>query len=63
MKEFKVGDRFILEAVEQDDCDGCFFLNDDTCHNPTRNDWADGFHCQSENRSDHKNVIFKKVKE
>ena len=42
MKE--VGERVILEAVEQKGCDGCFFCHDDTCYNPTYNDWSDGFH-------------------
>lgn len=26
MKELKVGERVILEAVEQEGCDGCFFF-------------------------------------
>lgn len=45
MKELKVGERvtITLEAVEHEECDGCFFSIDGTCYNPTRNDWADGF--------------------
>lgn len=62
MKEFKVGDRFLLpdgndgrliEVQERDRhslCDGCFFY-DFTCMNR-------GFgYCDFERRSDHKNVI------
>lgn len=30
MKE--VGERVILEAVEQKGCEGCFFCHDDTCY-------------------------------
>ena len=47
MKEIKAGQRvtIILEAVEQNGCDGCLFDHDDTCYNPTYNDWADGFQC------------------
>lgn len=65
MKEIKVGERITvtLEVVEQNNCDGCFFGHDDTCYNPTVNGWSDGFDCEPENRSDHKNVIFKEVKE
>ena len=65
MNEIKVGERvtIILEAVEENGCDGCLFDHDDTCHNPTYNDWADGFQCEPEDRSDGKHVIFKEVKE
>ena len=67
MEEIKVGERvtITLEAVEQNDCDGCddcFFSLDSTCYNPTRNYWADGFQCQSESRSDGKSIFFKEVK-
>lgn len=68
MVEFEVGDRFmipdgndgrLIEVQERDRhalCDGCFF-NDFTCMNR-------GFgYCDFERRSDHKNVIFKEVKE
>lgn len=68
MKEIEIGERFILpdgddghliEVQERDRnslCDGCFF-NDFTCMNR-------GFgYCDFERRSDHKNVIFKEVKE
>ena len=45
MKEIKVGQRvtIILEAVEENGCDGCLFDHDDTCHNPTYNDWQMDF--------------------
>ncbi len=64
MKELKVGERFsvTLEVVEQDGCDGCFFCISDTCYNPTMNGLVDGFSCKSEDRSDGKGIIFKKVK-
>lgn len=60
--EIKVGKRvtITLEEVEQDGCDGCFFSINNTCYNPTKNGL---FHCKSEDRSDGKGVIFKKVKE
>ena len=65
MKELKIGERvtITLEAVEHEECDGCFFSIDGTCYNPTRNDWADGFQCQPEDRSDGKSIIFKQVKQ
>lgn len=63
MEKFKVGQRVVLEVVKQKGCDGCFFGYDDTCYNPTYNDWADGFECQPKDRSDGKSVIFKEVKE
>lgn len=65
MKEYKIGQRvtIILEAVEHEECDGCFFSIDGTCYNPTRNGWADGFQCESEDRSDGKRIMFKEVKE
>ena len=65
MKELKVGERvaITLEGVEHEDRDGCFLRIDGTCYNPTRNDWADGFQCQTEDRSDGKSIMFKEVKE
>lgn len=66
--EFEVGARFtildfdiihLIEVQERDSrslCDGCFF-NDFTCINIRYG------YCDSERRSDHKNVIFKEVKE
>ena len=69
MEEFEVGDRFLLpdgnngrliEVQERDNhylCDGCFFSYGFTCMNR-------GYgYCDFERRSDHKNVIFKEVKE
>lgn len=68
MKELKVGDRFmipdgddgrLIEVQERDCnflCDGCFF-HDFICMN------RDFGYCDFERRSDHKNVIFKEVKE
>nr|DAT63578.1 MAG TPA: Alcohol dehydrogenase GroES-like domain [Caudoviricetes sp.] len=38
MEELKVGERVILQAIEQDVCNGCddcFFGYDDICCNPT----------------------------
>ena len=68
MKGLKVGERFIIpdgddgyliEVKERDfhsSCDGCFF-NDFICLNIRYG------YCDSERRSDKKNVIFKEVKE
>lgn len=63
-EELKVGERvtITLEAVEQDGCDDCFFGIGAICYNPTMNGLVDGFNCKSEDRSDGKGVIFKKVK-
>ena len=63
MKEYKVGEEITLVVKErqndvEDPCKGCIFAYDDTCYNPTYNDWAEGFLCESTERSDHKNVIF-----
>lgn len=54
MKELKVGERITitLEAVEHEDCNGCFF-KDGGCYN---------FKCDYAERSDNKRVIFKEVK-
>lgn len=63
-EELKVGERatITLEVVEQDGCDGCFFGIGDICYNPTMNGLVDGFNCKSEDRSDGKGVIFKKLR-
>jgi len=63
MKEYKVGEEITLVVKEQqndveDPCKGCIFCYDDTCYNPTYNDWAEGFQCEATDRSDGKNVIF-----
>ena len=57
MKELKIGERvtIILEAVEHEgySCKGCFF---ELCYGCP-------FPCFGTERSDHKNIIFKEVKE
>ena len=65
MKELKIGERLTitLEAVEQSSCDGCYFDDGNTCHNPTLNVGMEGFQCVSKDRSDGKDVIFKLVNE
>lgn len=63
MKELKIGEKvtITLEAVEQSSCDGCYFDDGNTCHNPTLNGDMEGFLCVSKDRSDGKDVIFKLV--
>lgn len=57
IKEFKVGKEFVIKVVEHDEnkmpCTGCFFNSDDI---------ACVGNCSADERSDHKNVIFKLVK-
>lgn len=57
MREFKVGEEFIIKVVEHDvnnmPCIGCFFNYDDI---------ACIGNCSADERSDQKNVIFKQVK-
>lgn len=57
MKELKVGERvnITLEIVESNSCDNCFFDNFGGSKG--------SFECVAGRRSDHKNVIFKEVKE
>ena len=60
MKELKVGERvtITLEAVEHNTCEGCFFKGiADYC-----NAVSLGWMCVSK-YPDHKNIIFKEVKE
>lgn len=59
MKELKVGERVILEAIETDkeSCKGCFFDSKMFCEV-----WRK-YPCSIKIRSDHKSVIFKEVKE
>lgn len=59
MKELKVGERIVLDivATETVTCEGCFFDSKDSC-----GVWRN-CSCASKQRSDHKNVIFKEVKE
>ena len=62
MKELKVGERvtITLEAVETvKGCDGCFFDGRNGCCVAI----SLGMECAPKNRSDHKNIIFKEVKE
>ena len=63
MKELKVGERvtITLEAVEADgySCKGCIF--DDGIKSCEQ--WRNHYFCSTKERSDHKNVIFKIVKE
>ena len=56
MKELKVGERvtITLEAVKQEGCVGCFFVNLGICLITS---------CRISKRSDRKHVIFKEVKE
>ncbi len=60
MKELKVGERVILEVSETDkeSCEGCFF-NSKKFYCEV---WQQ-YPCSIKERSDHKNVIFKEVKE
>lgn len=57
MKELKVGEEFVIKVVEYDEnkmpCTGCFFNSDDI---------ACVGNCSADERSDHKNVIFKQIK-
>lgn len=57
MREFKVGEEFAIKVVEYDinnmPCAGCFFYYDDI---------ACVGNCSANERSDHKDVIFKQVK-
>lgn len=59
MKELKVGERVTLEVTETDkeSCKGCFFDSKKFCEV-----WQQ-YPCSIKERSDHKNVIFKEVKE
>lgn len=58
-KEFEVGERVTLEVTETDkeSCKGCFFDSKKFCEI-----WQ-LYPCSIKERSDHKNVIFKEVKE
>lgn len=58
MKEIKVGERVTIEAVEQEGCEGCFF---DRMGKYIGKCFE--IPCSNEERSDHKDVIFKEVKE
>lgn len=56
MKELKVGEKIVLEAIEAKNCFGCFFNSEDFCKLWTK------YPCVAEQRSDGKDVIFKEVK-
>lgn len=62
MKELKVGERvtITLEVIEADgySCKGCIF--DDGVN--ACEEWRNHYSCSTKERSDKKNVIFKKVK-
>ena len=57
MKELKVGEKIVLEAIEAKNCFGCFFDSEDFCKFWTK------YPCVAGQRSDGNNVIFKEVKE
>lgn len=59
MKELKVWERVTIEVVETETvtCAGCFFESKGACEV-----WRK-YPCESKQRSDRKNVIFKEVKE
>lgn len=57
MKELKVGEKIVLEAIEAKNCFECFFNGEDFCKFWTK------YPCVAEQRSDGKDVIFKEVKE
>ena len=63
MKELKIGERatITLEVVKTNgySCKGCFF--DDYVN--SCEEWRKYYPCSDKERSDHKNVIFKEVKE
>lgn len=56
--EHKIGTKIILEVLEikNDKCDGCYF-DGLSCNRPK--DWI----CYSRQRTDHKNIIYKEIKE
>lgn len=59
MEDLPVGAEVTLKVVEtkEADCSGCFFDEIANCINIRYG------YCDSKRRSDHKNVIFKEVKE
>ena len=59
MKEFKVGERVVLEITEteKETCYGCFFFGNSGCEV-----WRK-YPCSTSLRKDSKNVIFEEVKE
>lgn len=57
MKELKVGKKLSWISLQLKTCAGCFFENNGMCLI-----WRK-YPCKGEQRSDHKKVIFKQVKE
>lgn len=59
MKELKVGEKVVLDIVETEitTCNGCFFDSKNVCEVGKK------YPCAGKYRSDHKNIIFKQVKE
>lgn len=59
MEDLPIGAEVTLKVVETEkpDCTGCFFESKGACEV-----WRK-YPCASKERSDHKNVIFKEVKE
>ena len=66
MKELKIGERvtITLEAIEQEDCKGCFFRRSRSVYNDfrTRCFVHNELKCGRASRSDGKSIIFKEVK-
>lgn len=62
MEDLPIGSEVVLKVVEtkEADCTGCFFDEIANCINI---DMCNRIKCASNERSDHKNVIFKEVKE
>lgn len=55
--EHAIGKKITLEVVEGNGCDGCFFVNGDECLAPFTQV------CKYKARKDHKNIIYKLIKE
>lgn len=49
----------VLQVVENDTCEGCYFNNGECCISYTLNEG----YCGDKLRDDHKNVIFKRITE
>lgn len=58
MEDLPIGSEITLKVVESEteECNGCFFDNFGGCTKGS-------FECIAGRRSDHKNVIFKEIKE
>lgn len=59
MEDLPIGSEIVLKVVESEteECNGCFFDSKKFCEV-----WQQ-YPCSIKERSDHKNVIFKEVKE